>query len=97
MEVEQIKTDQVKTEANLREMRSSKELLKEQMLAKIEISQERMEANQEKLDAKTDANQEKMQARIDGNNEMFEVLLSTHLPNGHPQSQYRGHIRRNNR
>jgi hypothetical protein len=51
---EEMKTDQAKIEANLREMRAGQELLKEEMLAKMETSQEWMEANQEKMDAKMD-------------------------------------------
>jgi hypothetical protein len=68
-------TNQAKTEANLREMTASQELLKEEMLVKMETNQERMEANHDNMDAKVDANQEKPgQMPIMRSLRSFEVL-----------------------
>jgi N-formylglutamate amidohydrolase len=70
----EIRTNQEKTDANLRQMTAGQELLKEEMLAKMETDKVRMEAKQEKLDAKLDAHHERMMARMDSQLEKMEAM-----------------------
>jgi uncharacterized coiled-coil protein SlyX len=71
----EIRTNQAKTVAYLRQMIASQELLKEEMLAKMETNKERMEANQEKVDAKLDAHHERMMVRMDSQLEKMEATV----------------------
>jgi hypothetical protein len=71
---EEIRTNQTKVDANLKEI---KEGMMARLEAMIQNNKERMEANHKKTDVKIDANQEEMEGRTDANNEKSEVLQGT--------------------
>jgi hypothetical protein len=61
----EMKANQAKTGTNLREMRADRELLKEEMLAKMEANQKRWmlrDAHHERMMARMDSQLEKMEA-----------------------------------
>jgi hypothetical protein len=64
----EMESNQAKADTNLKEMRASQELLKEEMLAK-------MESNQERMDAKLHAHHERRMARMDSQLEKMEAVV----------------------